>query len=118
MVLLMALSFSELKAATPVLTRSFDDTRTGANTSETVFTPANVAPGLKKIFSLDIPDDPRLEAQPLYVPGITMSDNQKHDVLYVFSMANTVWAFDANTGQPIWQKPAQVGEPYQQARFP
>ena len=111
-VLLVALLLTNLKAATPVLTRSFDDTRAGANTSETVFTPANVALGLKKMFSLDIPDDPRIEAQPLYVPGITMGDNQKHDVLYVFSMANTVWAFDANTGKRIWENPVHVGDPY------
>jgi glucose dehydrogenase len=33
-------------------------------------------------------------------------------VLYVFSMANTVWAFDANTGKRIWQNPVHVGDPY------
>jgi hypothetical protein len=110
--LLVSLLATEVQAAIPVLTRSFDNARTGANTSETVLTPATVAAGLKRIFSLDIPDDPRVEAQPLYVPGVTMSDNRKHDVLYVFSMANTVWAFDVNTGKRIWQDPVHVGEPY------
>jgi hypothetical protein len=56
---------------TAVLTRSYDDARTGANISETVLTPANVSNGLKKLFSLDIPDDPRIEAQP------TTSQKQK-----------------------------------------
>jgi outer membrane protein assembly factor BamB len=95
--------------ATPVLTRSYDNGRTGANTSETILTPAVVSQGLRKLFSLRITDDPRIEAQPLYVPGLTMSDGQKHDVVYVFSMANTVWAFDANTGKQIWSKPVSLG---------
>lgn len=99
-------------AATPVLTRSYDNGRTGANTTETALTPAVVSQGLKKLFSLRITDDPRIEAQPLYVPGLTMSDGQKHDVMYVFSMANTVWAFDANTGKQIWNKPASLGPPF------
>jgi outer membrane protein assembly factor BamB len=96
-------------AGTPVLTRSYDNARTGANTSETVLTPAMVSNGLKRLFSLRISDDPRIEAQPLYVPGVTMSDGKKHDVVYVFSMANTVWAFDAITGKRIWQNPVSLG---------
>src|ERR1700693_5766189 len=64
-----------------VLTRSYDIGRTGVNPRETVLTPANVG-GLKKLFSLDVmddpahPNDPRLEAQPLIVTGITMSDGK------------------------------------------
>lgn len=89
-----------------VLTRSFNNARTGANISEMSFTPQQVlSEGLTKRFSLTLSagDDPRIEAQPLYVPGITMNDGQKHDVLYVFSMTNKVYAFDANTGATIWQ---------------
>jgi outer membrane protein assembly factor BamB len=80
--------------------------------AETVFTPAKVSNGLKKLFSLDIADDPRIEAQPLYVPGLTMSDGKKHNVVYVFSMANTVWAFDADTGARIWQNPVSLGKAF------
>ena len=105
----VAIAGSLGEAATPVLTRSYDNGRTGANTSETTLTPAVVSSGLKKLFSLRIPDDPRIEAQPLYVPGLTMNDGQKHDVVYVFSMANTVWAFDANSGKRIWSKPVSLG---------
>jgi outer membrane protein assembly factor BamB len=103
------------RGATPVLTRSYDDARTGANLSETVFTPHTVLhQGLKKLFSLElVGDDPRIEAQPLYVPAVTMSDGNVHDVLYVFSMANNVWAFDANTGAPIWPQPVSLGPAFQ-----
>ena len=64
-----------VRAQTPVLTRSYDYARTGANTQETVLTPQAVgANRLVKRFSLNFNDDPRLEAQPLYVPGVTMND--------------------------------------------
>jgi outer membrane protein assembly factor BamB len=98
----------------PVLTRSYDNARTGANLSETTFTPRQVlAQGLTKRFSLYLKnDDPRIEAQPLYVPGITMNDGKKHDVVYVFSMSNNVWAFDANTGAQIWRHPVSLGSPF------
>ena len=105
----LAFACAAVEAATPVLTRSYDNGRTGANTSETVLTPAVVSKGLRKLFSLHITDDPRIEAQPLYVPGLTMSDGEKHDVVYVFSMANTVWAFDAQTEKQIWPKPVSLG---------
>src|ERR1700733_9387607 len=78
------------QAATPVLTRSYDNGRTGANTTETTFTPQLVAAkGLRKLKSLSIPDDPRVEAQPLYVPGVRIQkDNQLHNVVFVASMGN------------------------------
>jgi outer membrane protein assembly factor BamB len=109
MAAVLIIATAATRAATPVLTRSYDNGRTGSNTSETTLTPAVVSQGLKKLFALRITDDPRIEAQPLYVPGLTMGDGQKHDVVYVFSMANTVWAFDANTGKQIWAQPASLG---------
>src|SRR5262249_15427446 len=60
-------------------------------------------------------DDPRLEAQPLYVSQIQMSDGNVHDVVYVCTMANNVWAFDANTRKPIWQQPTNLGHPIRPA---
>lgn len=40
-----------------------------------------------------------------------MPDGQIHDVVYLCSMANTVWAFDANDGTMLWPGPASVGIP-------
>jgi hypothetical protein len=95
-----------------VLTRSYDASRTGSNREETILTPKNVGSNLLlKTRSLHMNDDPRLEAQPLYVSQIKMSDGNVHDVVYVCTMANNVWAFDANTGQPIWQQPTNLGHP-------
>jgi outer membrane protein assembly factor BamB len=92
-----------------VLTRSYDNYRDGANTHEHRLTPANV-PNLKYLFSLRLQgDDPCVEAQPLYVPGLKMNDGQVHDVVYLCSMSNRVWAFDANTGSAIWKNPISLG---------
>lgn len=93
-----------------VLTRSYDASRTGSNREETSLTPTGVGSNLLvKASSLQVDDDPRLEAQPLYVSQIKMSDGNVHDVVYVCTMANNVWAFDANTGNPLWRTPTNLG---------
>jgi len=92
-----------------VLTRSYDNRRTGANTAEKILTPANVG-GLKKLreLAIDPGDDPRIEAQPLYVPRLQVSGSL-HDVVIICTMANNVYAFDANNGAKLWK--ANVGTP-------
>ena len=58
---------------TDVVTRSFDFARTGANTAETVLTPAAVRTrGVKNVLTLLTPDDHRLEAQPLYLSAMNI----------------------------------------------
>jgi hypothetical protein len=96
---------------TPVVTRSYDNGRTGANMSETALTPALIASkGLRRVKSFQVDDDPRIEAQPLYVPGLKMPDGNLHDVLFVASMGNHVWAFDVD-GKGAWKTP-QLGVPF------
>jgi len=94
-----------------VTTRSYDNARTGANTQETVLTPAAVRTrGVKKLFTLDLPGDKRgCEAQPLVVPGVRMANGSTHDVVYIATMANQVFAFDINTGARLWM--VELGRP-------
>jgi hypothetical protein len=99
-------------AGMPVLTRAYNDARTGANTSESALTPDRVAHGMRRLFSLFVLDDPRIEAEPLYVPGLQMGDGRIHDVVYVATMGNQLWAFDANSGHPIWPEPTSLGQPF------
>ena len=96
-----------------VTTRSYDLTRCGANTQETILTPAAVKTrGIKKLFSLALPGDARgCEAQPLIVPGVRLADGSTHDVVYLATMANRVFAFDANNGAQLWM--VQLGNPIQ-----
>ena len=87
---------------TDVITRSFDSA-TGANTAETVLTPVAVRTrGIKNLLTLLTPDDPRLEAQPLYLSGINIAGHVRN-VIYQATMGNTVYAWDADTGEPLWK---------------
>jgi len=87
-----------------VLTRSYDNLRSGGNTQEKDLTPASIE-HLKKLreLAVDADDDPRLEAQPLYVPQLQMADGP-HDVAIVSTMANNVYAFDVNNGAKLWKQ--------------
>jgi hypothetical protein len=102
------------RGVVPVLTRSYDNLRSGANLNETGLTPANVA-GLKKIFSLQPGDDARgCEAQPLLVPGVTTASGTRHDLCILCSMGNKVSAFDANDGTLLWVQ--HLGNPIPSSR--
>ena len=87
-----------------VVTRSYHASRTGTNTNESALTPSRVASNvLVKSHSLHFDDDPRLEAQPLYASQLTMKGGAKHDVAFVCTMANNVWAFDVASGAVLWK---------------
>jgi hypothetical protein len=99
-------------AEADVVTRSYNNARTGSYPFETTLTPDAVAiRGLKRVKSFAIEgDDPRIEAQPLYVRGMQMPDGKKHNVLFVATMSNRVWAFDVESGES-WKTP-QLGKPF------
>jgi hypothetical protein len=94
-----------------VPTRSYDNIRSGANTHETTLNPGSVGTrGIKRLFSLTLPGDARgCEAQPLIIPGVALADGSTRDVVFVATMANTVFAFDAQTGAQLWM--VQLGTP-------
>lgn len=88
-------------AQTPMLTSRGDNTRSGANTNETLLTPANVnSAGFGKLFSF--PVDYIVMAQPLYVPGVNIPGQGVHNVVYVVTQADSVYAIDANNGTQLW----------------
>ena len=101
--LFTSLSFGQIS----VLTWHYDNARTGANTHETILTPANVKSSLfGKLFTQ--PVDGIVVAQPLYLPNLTIPGVGVHNVVYVVTMHDTVYAFDAdnNVGSnaaPLWQ---------------
>jgi len=90
-----------------VWTEHNDNARTGQNVSETVLTPANVnVSTFGALFHYTLDD--QSYSQPLYIPGLTMSvDGQSHNVVFVTTVNNSVYAFDAdsgtaNGGNPLW----------------
>jgi hypothetical protein len=84
-----------------VLTNRYDNQRTGANLLETVLTTSNVPGQLGELFTL--PVDDQIYAQPLYASQLAIAGGT-HDVLFVATMNNSVYAFDADVaGPPLWQ---------------
>ena len=111
--LLVGLGATIAAGQVSVTTYHYDNNRTGWNQNETVLTPANVA---SSSFGLlhNIPLDDQVDGQPLIVPGvnITTGSNQgKHDVVYVASEGNTVYAIDEEAGtvllNPNFGKPVR-----------
>ena len=76
----------------------------GAAFEETVLTTGNVnQQQFGKLFSY--PVDGQIYAQPLYVPSINIAAKGMHNVAYVATEHDTVYAFDADgsTTTPLWQ---------------
>src|SRR2546421_10775438 len=83
-------------ALVDVLTYHNDDSRTGANLNETTLTPQNVnASSFGKLFDYKL--DGYVYAQPLEVSGLRMSDGKVHNVLFVATQNDSVYALDANS---------------------
>jgi hypothetical protein len=85
-----------------VVTQHNDLARTGENPNETILTPANVdVAHFGKAFAQ--PVDGWIYAQPLVVPQVAIPNMGKHDVVYVATEHNSIYAFDANTKQAaLW----------------
>jgi hypothetical protein len=100
---LTALLFAPLVNAQgpAVTTYHYDNYRTGWNSSETILTQANVNAtsfGLLQSVRLDDQSD----TQPLYVPSVNVTAGPFpgiHNVVYVATGNNTVYAIDAQSGQ-------------------
>jgi len=86
-----------------VLTGQYDTRRTCANLNETVLTTANVnASRFGLLFKRSVDD--QIYAQPLYLPQVTTSGTARN-VVYVATINNSVYAFDADTASasaPLW----------------
>jgi outer membrane protein assembly factor BamB len=84
-----------------VLTYHYDNGRTGWNRAETDLTvPAVKSANFTRLTTLAV--DGLVLAQPLLVSQLTLPDGSRHDVLFVATEHNTLYAYDANTYKPIW----------------
>jgi outer membrane protein assembly factor BamB len=87
--------------AADVLTYHNDNARTGQNLQESTLNTANVnSSSFGKLSVLTV--DGKVDAQPLYVAQLAISGGT-HNVLYVASEHDSVYAFDADTGAKLWQ---------------
>jgi len=100
--LLIALSSAVLpvRAQVNILTQHNDNARTGANLSETILNTSNVnVNSFGKLFSYSVSGD--VLAQPLYVSGLSIAGGT-HNVLYVATMNDRIYAFDADSNTQLW----------------
>ena len=104
-----------LSAQVDVLTNHNDLARTGTNLQETVLTPANVNTRQFGMLFKRVVDD-QVYSQPLLVTNVKIAGGW-HDVVYVTTVNNSVYAFDANDASataPLWHvnfgTPASVGD--------
>jgi len=100
----MSLLLSVLFAVGQVSVTTYhnDNYRSGLNANEGILTPSNVN---EMHFGkrLVLPVAGYVYAQPLYVPGVNIEGTLRN-VVYVATEHDQVYAFDANTGQQLWQK--------------
>ncbi len=96
-VALLSSSFAQLL---PVPSSRGDNARSGANSNETLLAPSNVnSNNFGRLFSS--PVDYIVMAQPLYVPNVNIG-GVNHNVIYVVTQADSVYAIDAETGTQLW----------------
>ena len=87
-----------------VTTSQYDNMRTGATLNEKLLTPRNVnAQQFGKLGAFKV--DGAVYAQPLFLPSVEVPGKGKHDVLFVATEHDSVYAFDATRpgDPPLWQ---------------
>jgi hypothetical protein len=88
-----------------VFNYKYDAAQSGANTREQALTPALVnTSNFGKIASYSV--DGNVLGQPLYMAGVTIPDKGVHNVVFVGTTHDSVYAFDADgkTSTPLWKR--------------
>ncbi len=101
--ILLAFAVSAKTANGQIPTSQYDNMRTGATLMETTLTPQNVnAKQFGKLGAFKV--DGAVYAQPLFVPALEIPGKGKHDVLFVATEHDSVYAFDADRPDdaPLW----------------
>ncbi len=85
-----------------VLTYHYDNMRSGWDTTETTLNPVNVNPAaFGEVFNMAV--DGIVDAQPLYMSGLNIPGQGVHNVVFVATENDSVYAFDADSGTLLWK---------------
>ncbi|MHB1921242.1 MAG: hypothetical protein ACYCOO_03295 [Chitinophagaceae bacterium] len=85
-----------------VLTQHNDNTRSGLNNQETQLTTSNVNTAtFGKLFTLSVDD--QVYAQPLVVGNLPINSGN-HNVVFIATVNNTIYAYDGDSGDLYWKK--------------
>src|SRR5258708_8668738 len=113
LVFLILLSGITALAQVNVVTQLNDLGRTGQNLSETVLTPTNVNVNqFGLLFKITV--DNQVYAQPLVVSNVSIGGGT-HNVVYVVTTSNSVYALDAGSGTQYWH--VNLGTPISNANY-
>src|SRR6266536_1109193 len=103
--------------ATDVLTHHNNLARTGAVLDETVLSPSTIkTQAFGTLFSLVV--DGQIYAQPLVVTGLAIPGKGTRNVVFVATMRNLVYAFDADSAEPAPFWKVSLGAPMPYDRIP
>src|SRR5215472_14976761 len=111
--LLLVLAALSAPAQVNVVTQHNDLARTGQNLSETTLTPSNVNVNQFGLLFRNTVDN-QVYAQPLVVSNVSIGGGT-HNVVYVATTNNSVYALDADAGTQFWQK--NLGTPISNANY-
>lgn len=107
LVLIIVLMVVPCWSQTAVVTEHNDNARTGQTLNELLLAPSNVnMQHFGKLFTQ--PVDGTVVGQPLMVPNLLLPNGTIHNVVYVTTQHDSVYAFDADSNQgnnaaPLWQ---------------
>jgi len=100
----LLIALAALPSLAQVTTSQYDNARTGATLHEKILNPRNVNAGqFGKLGAFKV--DGAVYAQPLYLPGVEVPGKGTHDVIYIATEHDSVFAFDANRpgDPPLWK---------------
>lgn len=90
-------------AQNDVLTWHNDNARDGQINTEAILSPANVnATNFGLLANVIV--DGKVDAQPLYVSALSVAGQGRHNVLFIATEHDSVYAADADSGAILWQK--------------
>src|SRR5690242_19260602 len=98
-----------------IATHHYDNLRTGWNPSTPTLSPAIVAQGSFTLLS-KVPLDDQIDAQPLFVSAQRITNRGLHNVVYVATESNSIYAIDAPSGEILLK--SSLGSPVPQSMLP
>jgi hypothetical protein len=107
-VLLLVIATFVARGQVNITMRQVDLSHTALNSQETILTPANVAAAGSFGVLFTQPLDGQAYAEPLYMSGVTLANNSVHNIVYIATENNSIYAYDADSATGTNANPVVV----------